>query len=231
MCSTKGSLVCKGIDIKIKNLEVAKLITADDIRKMIEQSKVAGKGKPLNDEVLVKTMKWITSQNYVKNAIVYQTGDSILHVELEQRIPVVRIMTSSGSCYLDETGVALPISARYSYDLPLVTGRINLPAAGKTLNDTVFAHNLLAFAAFIANDSFWNAQIQQIDIDENKNVEFVVCSDNHLIRFGQLYGYKEKLDNLLTFYKKVNPYYRSVNEAPYTVLDLRFDKQIVAVKK
>jgi cell division protein FtsQ len=230
MCSAKGDLLCKEIDVKINNSEVAKLITADGIRKMIEQSKVAGKGKPLNDEVIMKTAKLVTSQSSVKNATVYQTGDSVMHVEIEQRIPVLRIMTASGSCYLDDIGIAFPVSARYSYDVPLVTGKIRLPAFGKTLNDPVFATNLLAFAGFVAKVPFWNAQIQQIDIDENRNVEFVVCSDSHLVRFGQLHGYEKKLNNLLTFYKKVNPYYRSANEARYTVLDLRFNRQIVAVK-
>ena len=57
MCSAKGNPLCKEIDVKINNLEVAKLITVDDIRKMIEQSKVAGKGRPLNDEAINKTAK------------------------------------------------------------------------------------------------------------------------------------------------------------------------------
>jgi cell division protein FtsQ len=230
MCSTKGDPLCKGIDVKIRNPENAKLIAAGDFRRMIEQSKIAGKGKPLNDNVIRKTLKLVESKSSVKSALVYQTGDSILHVELEQRIPAVRILTSSGSCYLDGEGVAFPVSERYAYDVPLVTGKIRLPAEGKMMSDTLFARNLLAFAGFIADDSFWNAQIQQIDVDENKNVEFMVCPDNHLIRFGQLCEYKKKLDNLLTFYRKVNPYYRAEDEEPYTVLDLRFDKQIVAVK-
>jgi cell division protein FtsQ len=230
MCSTKENLVCKEIDVKIKNSEAAKLITTDDVRKMIEQSKTVSKGRPLNDNIVLKTLKLVKSKSYVKDALVYRTGDSILHVELEQRLPVVRIMTPSGSCYFDETGIALPVSARYSYDVPLVTGKIRLPAEGKMLSDSSFARNLLAFASYIADSPFWNTQIQQIDIDENKNVEFVICSDSHLIRFGQLHGYEKKLDYLSIFYRKVNPYYKEADNVPYTVLDLRFDKQMVAVK-
>jgi cell division protein FtsQ len=230
MCSTKGDLLCKGIDVKIRNSEQAKLITASDFRRMIEQSKIAGTGKPLNNEVIRKTLKLVSTKSSVKNVLVYQTGDSILHVEFEQRMPAVRILTASGSCYLDSEGIAFPVSERYAYDVPLVTGKIRLPAEGKMLRDTLFARNLLAFTGFIAGNPFWNAQIQQIDVAENKNIEFTVCSDNHLIRFGQLHGYKKKLDNLQTFYRKVNPHYRTGDEALYTVLDLRFDKQIVAIK-
>jgi cell division protein FtsQ len=227
---TTGDPTCKGIDVKIKNLDAAKLITAQDIGAMLERSKVVGKGKSLSEEVIAQTLRLVKSLSSVKNVLVYQTGDSILHVELEQKIPIMRILTTSGSCYLDKAGMAFPTSSRYSYDVPLVTGKIRLPGEGKVLSDSVFARKLLAFTDFIANNSFWNAQIQQIDVDENKNIEFVVCSDNHLIRFGQLHEYKKKLDNLLAFYKEVNPYYRSAKEVPYTILDMRFDKQIVAIK-
>jgi cell division protein FtsQ len=228
--STNGDPVCKGIDVKIKDSEVARLIAPADIGRMIEQSKIAGKGKPLNDGVVKKTFRLVKSKSSVKDAVVYRTGDSILHVEIEQRMPVMRILTSAGSCYLDSEGIAFPVSARYAYDVPLITGRMQLPAEGKMLKDSVFASGLLTFVDYISKDPFWNAQIQQIDVDENKNVEFAVCSDSHLIRFGQIRGYEEKLDNLLTFYRKVNPYYREKGSAPYTVLDLRFSKQIVAVK-
>jgi cell division protein FtsQ len=228
--SDGGDPVCKGIDVRIRNAEVAKLVTTEDLRKIIEQSKITGKGKPLNDGIAKKVLKLIESKGSLKDVLVYWTGDSILHVELEQRLPVLRILTASASCYLDKEGIVFPSSPKYAYDVPLVTGKIQLPNEGKALRDTVFAQNLLEFVSFISNNPFWNAQIQQIDIDRNRNVEFVVCSDSHLIRFGQLNGYKSKLENLLTFYKKVNPYYKEKGNSLYTVLDLRFDKQIVAVK-
>jgi cell division protein FtsQ len=223
MSGTKGDPICKGIDVTITNSEEAKLITAGQIANIIERSKIAGKGRPLTGNVTKKTLKLVESKASVKNVLVYQTGDSVLHVEVEQRIPAIRILTSAGSCYLDREGIAFPVSEHYSCNVPPVTGKIRLPAEGKMMKDTLFSRNLLAFADYISGNPFWNAQIQQINVDENKNIELAVCSDNHLIRFGQLYEYETKLDNLLTFYRKVN-------NVPYTVLDLRFDKQIVAVK-
>jgi cell division protein FtsQ len=228
--NTNRAPVCKGIEVKIRNSEIAKLITSADFVRLIERVKTAEKGKPLNRAVIKKTLKLVESKGSVKNVTVYQTGDSILHVELEQRIPVVRILTASGSCYLDREGVAFPVSTRYAYDLPLVTGKIKLPSEGKMLQDTVLSRDLLSFADYISRDPFWNAQIQQIDIDANRNVEFVVCSDNHLIRLGQFHEYEKKLDKLLTFYSNVNPYYTGRGSAPYTILDLRFNSLIVAVK-
>jgi cell division protein FtsQ len=227
---TNDKPVYKGIEIEIRNSEIAKLINPSDFRKLIEQSKIVGKGKPLNSDVIKKTLKLVESKGSVKNVTVYQTGDSILHVEFEQRIPAMRLLTSSGSCYLDNNGIAFPVSTRYAYNVPLVTGKVRMPAEGKMLQDTVLSRNLLTFTDYISKDPFWNVQIQQIDIDENRNVELAVCSDNHLIRFGQFHEYEKKLDKLLTFYRNVNPYYRGQSNAPYTILDLRFSRQIVAIK-
>lgn len=225
-------VICKGIDVKVKNEKEAKLITSDDIKDIINSSMVAGVDKPLNDSVTKYVKELLNTKSYVKNVIVYRTSDSILHVELEQRIPVVRIITNTGSCYLDEEGYAFPPSLKHSYNVPLVTGNVplphKLPYKGPLMKESDFVVDMLDFVNFISKSSFWNAQIQQINVDNGKNVEFVICSDNILIRLGQLSGFEEKLENLFTFYKKVIPYQESNS---YEVLDLRFDKQIVAVKK
>jgi cell division protein FtsQ len=218
-------IICKTIAVKIKNKAISKLVTTDDIEYIINHSEKAGIGKPLNDNAIKELRKQFKDKSLVKNVLLYYTGDSTLYVELEQRVPVIRIITEEGSCYLDEAGYAFPPSLRYAYNVPLVTGAIQLPAKGTMLKDSVFVNKLLEFVNYISENSFWNAQIQQINIDVEKNVEFVVCSDNHLIRFGQLEGYEEKLDNLLVFYKKVNPY----RTDSYKILDLRFNKQIVAI--
>jgi cell division protein FtsQ len=228
--STKGDPVCRGIDITVTNAEVAGTVTVKEIEKMLEQNNIAGKGRLLTSDVTKKTLKLLKSKAYIKNAHVYCTGDSILHVELEQRVPALRILTGEGSCYIDSDGIAFPVSERRAYRVPLITGAVRLPAEGKMMRDTLFARNLLAFADYISGNPFWNAQIQQISVAGNGNIEFTVCSDSHLVRFGQLHGYESKLDNLLTFYMKVNPYYMAENDMPYTTLDMRFKGQMVAVK-
>jgi cell division protein FtsQ len=229
---SEDAIVCKNVSITIRNSNVAKLITAADIKRTIEQSRITGKGKPLSEDAIKKIYKLVRSKGSVKNVSVYKTGkDSLLYVEVDQRIPIARILTAVGSCYIDDEGIVFPVSKRYAYDVPLITGNIRIPPEGAKLRDSVFARTMLSFVEYIYNDPFWNAQIQQIDVDENRNVEFVICSDNHLIRFGQLAGFEKKMDNLFTFYKKVNPFYRTKDDAPYTILDLRFNRQIIAIKE
>lgn len=229
--ANKEEVICKGIDVKIKNKKDAKLITSEDVADIITSSRITATGKALNDSVVKKVKTLLDTKSYIKDAVVYRTGDSVLHVELEQRIPVVRIVTNTGSCYLDDEGYAFPPSLRYSYNVPLVTGNVPLPHAlpykGPLLKKSDFVQDILMFANFLSKNSFWNAQIQQINVDNDKNIEFVTCTDDILIRLGQFNNFEEKLENLYAFYKKVIPN----DGSKYEILDLRFNKQIVAVKK
>jgi len=221
----EDNVICKGIDVNLMN--ECKLVTVEDIKDIITASGITGVGKPLDDSATKKVRELLNTKSYIKNVTAYQTSDKILHIELEQRMPVVRIVTNTGSCYLDNEGYAFPPSLRYSYDVPLITGNMPLPRKlpynGPLMCE--FVQNLLDFSNFIKQNPFWNAQIQQVEIDNSGDVVFVVCSDNNLVRLGQLDNFETKMKNLYTFYKKVVPY-----RGAYKVLDLRFDKQIVALE-
>jgi cell division protein FtsQ len=215
--------LCKGIGVKINN--EGTLVYPEDINAIIEKSGIAGTGKPLNDKTVNEVKKLLETKSYLKDIVVYKTGDSILHVEFNQRIPALCLLNEDGaSCYLDRDGYAFPRSLRYAYNVPIVTGNIKIPQKNSLPTDSAFTRTLLSFAGFISANPFWNAQIQQINIDKNKNVELTVCSDDHCIRMGQLTDYEEKMRKLYAFYTKLSP----SKKAEYKIIDLRFKKQIVA---
>ncbi|MDR2466225.1 MAG: cell division protein FtsQ/DivIB [Prevotellaceae bacterium] len=219
-------MTCKSIEVRINN--EGRLVTKQDVRDIIEGSKITGVGKPLDEERLKKLRGLLETKSYMKDLLLYATGDSVLHVEFKQRIPAIRVAGDRGAWYyIDSELHVFPASMRYAYDVPVVTGQVQLPPKGKIPEkETVFVEKLLEFATFVASSPFWNAQIQQIHIDGKQNVEFTVTSERHLIRLGQLDGYRRKMEGLLAFYRKVNSY----TGDSYRILDLRFENQIIAVK-
>ncbi|MDR2562422.1 MAG: cell division protein FtsQ/DivIB [Prevotellaceae bacterium] len=226
-------MVCKDISVEILNIDDAGFVTASTVCEIIEESKLAGKGKRLNDSVAIRVRKMLETKSYIKNVRAYPSGDGILHVSLEQRVPVVRIISSSGSCYLDAEGYAFPPSPDYVHDVPLVTGRVPLPyklpyKGSMPEKGSQFAMKLLDFAAYISKDQFWNAQIQQINTDEKGNIELNMCAGKETVRLGQLDNYEFKLDKLMTFYNKVYPY---LERNKYKSFDLRFGDQVVATSE
>jgi cell division protein FtsQ len=77
------------------------------------------------------------------------------------------------------------------------------------------------------SNEFWSAQIEQIHIDQY-NMELMPKLGKHQILFGSGTRIEQKFNRLLLFYKHV------LNKAGwnyYSVLDLRYDKQLVGVRR
>ena len=226
-------MICKDIVVKVLNINDAGFVTPDDVSNIVEESGLTGKGKLLDDSIAAKVRLMLESKSYIKNVHTYTTGDSVLHVSLEQRIPVVRIITSSGSCYWDAEAYAFPPSPNYVHDVPLVTGNLPLPyklpyKGPMPEKGSEFARKLLDFAIYVGQNEFWNVQIQQINVDGNGNVELAMCLGNETVKLGQPENYVHKLDKLLVFYRKV---YFYLEKDKYKTFDLRFSDQIVAGSK
>jgi cell division protein FtsQ len=221
-CRTDKEIpVIKGIDIEIKNKQTVNVADIGEIKGIIGKSGLVAAGKRPAKDAAQKLQTLLESKSYLKKVMVYHTGDGVMHVELVQRTPVARALADNGSWYFDSEGKLFPKTV--NIDLPVISASMS---AQNLMKNEVFAHKLTELVATIAANPFWNAQIQQIDIDSKRNIRFAVSSADHIVRFGQIDGFKEKLANLEAFYKTVK---REKNI--YSILDLRFNKQIVAIKK
>ena len=102
----------------------------------------------------------------------------------------------------------------------------------------LFFTKLINFVRLIRGDSFWNAQIVQIDVStpargagqvhwQEPEVEIVPRVGRHVVLLGTLDEVEQKLDRLMLFYRRVLDYegwetYRTVN--------LKYRNQVVCTK-
>jgi cell division protein FtsQ len=94
--------------------------------------------------------------------------------------------------------------------------------------DSVLLNDVLHFTKVIQNDSFFMAQIAQVNIEANGDFEMVPSLGDHLVLMGTAENIEDKLNRLYSFYKQV---WVNSGVNAYQVLDCRFDHQIVALKK
>jgi cell division protein FtsQ len=115
-----------------------------------------------------------------------------------------------------------------------VNGRI-LSAQSNTLNPDkhVFTwaeqrEEIHRLARYIASDSFWKAQIQQVYVDENLEYVLIPRVGNHEIQFG-------KMDDLEIKFKKLKAFYEQALSKSdwnqYQSVNLKYKNQIVCKKK
>jgi len=168
------------------------------------------------------TIKWVEFAN------TYIDNQQQLHVKVAQKIPLARVFTVAGnSFYIDKTGQRLPLRSSYVMRLPVFTG---FPSDQDKLAvpDSLLLNDILFFAKTIQEDSFFLVQMAQINIEPNGDFEIIPALGDHTVLLGSIENLEDKLNRLYTFYKKV---WVPSGINAYQVLDLRFDHQVVALKK
>lgn len=172
----------------------------------------------------------------LKNAEVYTTIDGTVHLYVDQRNPVMRIIPDEGGDYfLDEEGFLFRKRNLYNPRLHIVEGNINITPAmldSVSVLDTLIKNTILKdafhFVNYIRGDSFWSAQIDQIYIDGKDEVNLIPRVGNHLIHLGTFENYKGKLKNLEAFYDKVLP---EVGWDKYSLINLEYRDQVVCKRR
>ena len=217
-------------DIQIELVgESAEALFMDEISiRVILNERGVQVGMPIEKINLTQLEKFIEKTEWVKNAEFFINNKLVLEVKIEQRIPIARIFTASGaSFYIDNEGSRLPLKQLTVLNLPVFTG---FPTDQLKLSkpDSILLKDVLFFAKTIQKDSFFMAQVAQVNIEPNGTFQMVPTLGDHLVLLGTVDELEDKLNRLFTFYKKV---WLGSGINAYQYIDCRFNHQIVALKK
>tara|TARA_B110000037_G_scaffold31337_1_gene37645 strand:- start:3899 stop:4618 length:720 start_codon:yes stop_codon:yes gene_type:complete len=192
-------------------------ITSEMVNKLLIQNQEQLYILP-KDNLDLKEMEMVLeSDDMVKSAQVYLTVNGEVSAKVEQRRPIARVQTAS-IFYIDEDGLAMPLSPQHSARVPLVMGIIE--------NEQLDA--IYSMALKIDQDPFLKTYVTEIHQNETKEIRLKMRLLNFEIEVGSLDRLDEKMKNLKAFYQKAKKdkmldIYKSVN--------LQFKNQVVCTKK
>lgn len=128
---------------------------------------------------------------------------------------------------MDSSGMRLPLSEKLSARVPMFTG---FPSDNIKLSkpDSVLLKDIVKIGAFVLADSFWMAQVAQIDIEPGRRYELIPIVGDHVVAIGNAEDLDAKFNRLYTFYKQA---WLQKGIHYYERLNVQFDKQVVAVKE
>lgn len=191
-----------------------------DIRAMMKQGGFVPQGQEIATFDTHALALHLEQNRLVRHAYCYHTPDSTLRIDIYQRKPILRVKTDGGrDFYVDSEGEIMPVRADApAIRLPLATGRITEDFARTALYD---------FARYLEDNRFWRANITQICVGGQEEVELVPRVGDHVIYLGPMTGYRDKLSRLRTFYDKALP--RKGWNA-YRRINLKFDGQVICEK-
>jgi cell division protein FtsQ len=195
-------------------------------------------GDPINHVDLVAIEQELRNTACVAKADVYHTLDGVLHVNVTQRRPIVRVINADGSgFYIDDDGFTMPLSKDYTARVLVATGELFEPFASSvtdlsTLGDSLAAitrsRALYTVATTIANDPFWSALFDQANVDATGHIELIARIGGQRVRVGDGSELKPNLAKLKAFYDQGIP---QTDWRRYSVIDTRFADQVVCTLK
>lgn len=210
---------CKQVEINVNRTVINGFLDANEISNILKQNEIYPLAQDINSIDVRKIEEMLMKNPLVKDAQCYKTIGHKVMINVEQRMPIIRIKTDKGDDYYIDSENKLMPKTKYNTNLIIATGNISKQFAVK---------ELAPLAAKIIADPFWFNQIVQLNVLADHSIEMVPRVGEHVICIGSTENVEEKL-------KRVEKFYRyGLSKAgwnKYSYINVEFDNQIICTKK
>lgn len=223
----KKTVLCTKVKILIPGAD--NFIEREEIDAILKQSNGSLVGQNLTSINLQRIEKSIIANPYIAYATVYADMNGEVQISVKQRQPVLRVINAAGQdYYIDSNGLKMPVSPNFTANVLAANGNIMEHFSGKV--DTLItklAIDLYKVALYVKKDTLWDAQIEQLFVNNTKDIEMTPRLGNQRIILGTADSLETKMRNLRVFYKKAMP---KVGWNTYKTINVKYVNQIVCEK-
>lgn len=211
--------LCKGVDLHITDSLHFDLIDNDMVEALLQEHSMDPVGLPLESIDLEAIEQTLLMHPLVGKVQCYKTAGDMLRINISSKVPLVRVMNSRGQdFYVDSKGEILSQHS-LAVQLPVATGNI----------DRRFASDeLLRVVKAIEKSEFWKAQVVQINVTPDRQIELVPRVGDHLLILGTAQDVESKLERLMNFYSKGLD---NVGWNKYRSISVAYENQVVCKKR
>jgi len=223
----KSTTICKAVKVYIPGSQYfIDKQEVDHILQLGNYALVGARMDRIDTHGLENSLK---ANPFIEYAKVYGDMDGTLVIEISQRQPIMRMLNRfDQDFYIDKHGLKLPLSPNFTARVLAVNGFIEEPFGGKVDSlRTQLARDVFATAKYIQQDALWSAQIAQVFVNENKEIELIPRVGTQRILLGNADSLEVKFKNLLGFYKQALP---KVGWAAYKTINIKYTNQVIGIK-
>lgn len=222
---------CRNIDIRFS--EAPQLTTSAEIYRLVRQRCDTLEGfLRISLPALESALDTLP---FIRKAEVFRTLNGTLVTTITERTPVARVFFSEGpSFYIDENLALIPVREGFHIDVPVVTGHLPRDASkaqrflnADSLKNITYLDEAAGFLAYIRLDAFWQAQVEQVYITSEGELELVPRVGNHVVLLGDTSHTAGKLAKLRMFYQE-GLSRGGWNDFQY--INLKFKNQVICKK-
>ena len=232
-------VLCTQVNVEIVDSVDNQFVSVKDIEKHVRQLDKKVMGAPVDNINTLAIEGSIEKLPAVETVEAYVDVEGILHIQVDQRTPIVRIVNEKGeSYYLDEKGYIIPLQKSYTPLVLVANGYIvedfewqrqnSIFTQDKTNERNKTLQQVHKMALTVHGHSFWRKQIEQIYVNRKGEFELIPRVGAHLILLGDASGFENQLNQLWAFYQQG---LNKVGWNRYEIINLKFENQIVCTKK
>lgn len=224
--------VCRRIIVNVLDSAENKFVTPSEVISIVTEYDGNCMGKRCDELNIAEIERFLDKRSAIKKSQVSITKSGLLNIDITQRRPVLRIETSNGGFYIDETEYIFPLVESFTSYVPIVTGYIPLDLhdnfrgrVGKV--EKKWISQIMDLGLFLNSNPFWNAMINQIYIEKNGDIILSPKVGEIKIIFGEPTDIEMKFRKLMAFYKNIAP---EKGWDQYKEVNLKYKHQIVCRK-
>ncbi len=222
-------------EVTLKEVKIEVVAKADNAfmndQKVLEAMGWAGGVAPLGEKFnslpLAELEDSLRKSPYVLRAELYKSIQGVLHVQVEMRDPVARLMNNSETdVYIDAYGKKFPVSRQHSANVLLVRGDFDEAVADTFACETILS--ALPVLNYLANDPYWDNYFSEAQIDGNGEITLFPRLDPMEVEFGHPHRIEEKLRDLKIFLDQIMAY---ADRPRFRKISVKYQGQVLATKR
>ena len=213
----KKRIDCKAIQVEI--LGECPLTTEEEIHDKLERNFHDIVGQRLYNLDLGHIEYVLSNDISILDAQAWVSADGILHIEICQREPVLKVLDSNGKgYYADDKGVVFPLSKHGDIDVPvIICDYHNIISEGWILQ-------VLSLMEKIGKSSTLKDRVTGYSVQ--KNGDFILHTACESVIFGDFKDISRKMAYIDRYYARIAPL-----EREYKSVNVKYDKHIICRKK
>jgi cell division protein FtsQ len=223
----KDRKACSDIKIDIDATGENVFVDTSEVAAVLRKNNAAI-GVAVENIPLALVEKELEKSAWIKDAQLFFDNNQLLTVKITERMPVARVFMQNGkSFYIDSSAKMLPLSDRHTARIPVFT---SFPVIKDTMKstDSAVLQDVKSIAQYVQQDTFWAAQVAQVDITPQHTYEVIPVLGDQVINLGNATDLDTKFRKLYAFYKQV---WSKTGFEKYSRVDVQYDGQVVAVKR
>ena len=143
--------LCRDLQVVVVDSLDKHFVSESDLVHILKKADLNPIKRPMDEINTDRIENELLKNEMIARVEAYKTPSGMIKLEVEQKIPILRVISPRGNYYVDNLGSTMPVSRRYVAHVPVVSGYVEKELA---------VTDLYKFALFLQENDFWNNQIE-----------------------------------------------------------------------